>query len=103
LADLGIAPGESMNIIVLGYDNYFTGWVTDYIDDGGNMILYTPGVPRFYTDTFSAIAAPGGSASVGVARWSPGDEDSPSQTGFLLFHRQAASKRWTDEVHVTVP
>jgi len=96
-----------MNIIVWGYDNYFTGWATDYIADGDFLILYTPGIPRFSTDTFSALAAPGDSAPVTVWRepfWSElGDWYSPSQTGFLLFHRQAASKRWTDEVHVTLP
>lgn len=108
LADLGIGLGDSMKIVVWGYDNYFTDWTTDYIADGPNLIRYTPGLSRFYTDPpYTATAVPGDSASVAVWRepvWSElGDWYSPSQTGFLLFHRQAATKRWTDEVRVTLP
>lgn len=107
LSDLGLTLGDSMQMIVWGYDNYFTGWVTDWITDGPDLILYTPGLPRFYADAFTVAAPPGGSGLLGIWRepfWSQwGDIWSPSHTGFLLFHRQATTRRWTDEIRVTLP
>lgn len=107
LSDLGIGLGDPMQIIVWGYDNYFTGWTTDYIADGSYLILYTPGLPRFVTGPQTLSAASGASVELAVERdpvWGPLAElYSPSHTGILLFHRQAATRRWTDEIHVTVP
>ncbi|MCZ7634755.1 MAG: S8 family serine peptidase [Verrucomicrobia bacterium] len=107
LSDLGIGLGDPMQIIVWGYDNYFTGWTTDYIADGAYLILYTPGVPRFDAGPQSLSAAAGARAALAVRRdpvWGPlADLYSPSHTGLLLLHRQAASRRWTDEIEVTVP
>jgi hypothetical protein len=107
LSDLGMVPGDPMQMIVWGYDNYFTGWATDYLADDPYLILYTPFVPRFFPGAATVSAAPGASTSLLIERdpfWSPsGDDWSPSHTGLLLFHRQAATRRWTDEIRVTMP
>jgi subtilisin family serine protease len=107
LSDLGIDLYAPMNIVVWGYDNYFTGWTTDVIADGPYMIRYTPGLPRFFGAPETLLADPGASAELRLERdpvLSPfGDLWSPSHTGVLLFHRQAATRRWTDEIQVTVP
>lgn len=106
-SDLGLALFEYMDIVVLAYDNYFTGWVTDFIADGAYLIRYAPDLPRFFADAQTLAAAPGASAELQIVRypiWSfLGDIWSPSHLGVLLCHRQAASRRWTDEIRVTVP
>jgi hypothetical protein len=107
LSALGLDDlGYPLQMAVWGYDNYFTGLPTDLITDGDLLILYTPGLPRFWADTLETDVPAGGTVEVQVQRdaWSViGDEWSPSHTGFQLVHRQAAAKRWTDEVRVTVP
>ena len=108
LALLGMEDwGEPMEIVVFGYDNYFTGAITDILADGPYWILYTPGIPRFFVDGptlgLRVTIPQHGTRSLPVGYLPEGDLWSPSQTGFQLFHRQAAPKRWTDEVQVVLP
>jgi hypothetical protein len=107
LALLGMeGMGEPLEMLVLGYDNYFTGAITDIIADGPYWILYTPGIPRFWVDgpTFGyEVRVPQHRSRAIRVRYLPaGDLWSPSQTGFQLIHRQATPKRWTDEIQVIV-
>lgn len=95
-----------LNMEVYGYDNYFTGFVSDYMSDGPFYFRYTPSQPRFYAGAptwgFDVPTAPAGTTALDVFRWSGGDMGSPSHKGLLLLHRDATPKRWTDEIPVTV-
>lgn len=98
---------EPMELLVLGYDNYYTGAITDILADGPYWILYTPSVPRFRVEGPThgfGVAIPQHRHRMLRVRYLPGgDLWSPSHTGFQLFHRQATPKRWTDEIKVILP
>lgn len=105
LAGLGVPDlGYPMNIEVYAVDDYFTGLATDLITDGPYQILYTPGAPRFYVSgppgTFGVTVPKGGTTTLPVMHSTLGDYWSPSQYGLMLFHRQAAPKRWSDAVTI---
>ena len=105
LAGLGVPDlGYPLNIVVYAIDDYFTGYATDLITDGPYQILYTPGAPRFYVSgppgSFGVTVPQGGTTSLPVTHSNLGDVWSPSQHGLMLFHRQAAPKRWSDAVTI---
>jgi hypothetical protein len=86
LAAMGLTPSSQFTFTVLGYDNYFTGTVTDYIE---NMTV-TLGTPRYVDGGVPpAGVAPRGSATLAIAEVPGGDTASPSQTGLLLLYRDA--------------
>lgn len=86
LAAMGLTPGSQFTFTVLGYDNYFTGAVTDYIE---NMTV-TLGTPRYVGGGVPPTGvAPHGTANLTVAEVPGGDVASPSQSGLLLLYRDA--------------
>lgn len=95
LADIGVAPGSSIAFSVYAFDNYFTGALTDAIE---NMV-YTPGTPRFAASEIAPIP-PRGRARVTVTAVAGGAAASPSQTGFLLQYRHSDTSRESQTVLV---
>jgi hypothetical protein len=85
LAALGLTPTSQFAFSVLAYDNYFSGFVTDYIE---NMV-YTSGLPRFYTAAASYTVPAGGSLALLVEASLDGETASPSQSGLLFLYRDA--------------
>jgi hypothetical protein len=104
-ASIGITPGTKFRFSVLAWDNYFTGAVTDLIE---NMTV-TLGTPKWDITSGTGIVgsarsdfavAPKAQASLDIAPIAGGDVASPSQQGFLLMYRDAASSREADAVFV---
>jgi hypothetical protein len=98
LAALGLTPASTFDFLVLAYDNYFTGAVTDVIEG----MTFTPGTPRFAIADGSISGGVGGNSTVGLPTTAPagGATASPSQTGFLLLYR-ANEGREAQTVKVT--
>ncbi|MBI5069711.1 MAG: S8 family serine peptidase [Deltaproteobacteria bacterium] len=94
-AAVGLAPGQGFDFSVYAFDNYFTGALTDAIE---NMV-YTPGTPRWVAGDIAPIA-PGQKARVSVTEVAGGAAASPSQTGFLLQYRHSAANRESQAVLV---
>jgi hypothetical protein len=86
LADLGVSGDTALGLSVYAFDNYFTGNVTDAIE---NMV-YTPSKPQFAaTGLPDAGIAPHAKAKLAVTAPAGGAAASPSQTGFLLQYRDS--------------
>jgi len=86
LADLGVTADTTLNLSVYAFDNYFTGNMTDAIE---NMV-YTPSKPRFAaTGLPDAGIAPRAKAKLSVTAPAGGAAASPSQTGLLLQYRDS--------------
>ncbi len=77
---LNITPSTKLNFSVYAFDNYFTGNLTDFVEN----MTYTPGTPRFTAADLTVPA--GGSAALAVQSVAGGDAASPSQSGLLLFY-----------------
>ncbi len=83
---LGITPASKITFSVYAFDNYFTGNLTDFVEN----MTYTPGTPRY---TAADVVVPaGGSSSVTVQSVVGGDTASPSQSGLLLFYSDGRRK-----------
>jgi subtilisin family serine protease len=96
LADLGITNLEQpIRISVYAYDNYFTGFLTDSIE---NMV-YVPGLPKYLPSDFAPVVPANSTIPLGVFEV-PGGEVSTSQTGLLLLYRDAKAKAEADAVKV---
>ena len=88
LSAIGLTPGTKFDFSVLAFDNYFTGFATDAIQN----MTYTPSTPRFVGSGIPATGVPaGGSSTLTVQSVPGGDAASPSQTGLLLLYRDAKS------------
>nr|PZN78395.1 MAG: peptidase S8 [Pseudomonadota bacterium] len=99
LSVMGLTPTSTFSFTVYAYDNYFTGLVSDVIE---NMV-YTPAFPRFFVPDAPADGVPAGGFSVLTVEHIPeGDEASPSQTGLLLMYRDAPTNREAEAVKVDV-
>jgi len=86
LADLGITADATLRLSVYAFDNYFTGNLTDAIE---NMV-YTPSKPRFAaTGLPDAGIAPHAKVKLTVTAPAGGAAASPSQTGLLLQYRDS--------------
>jgi len=82
---------------VFAFDNYFTGVLTDAIED----ITYTPATPRFVGSGVPATGVPaGGSSTLTILGVPGGDVASPSQTGLLLMYRDGKIKHEADGIRV---
>jgi hypothetical protein len=112
LAALGLTPASSFDFVVLAFDNYFTGALTDEIGDvtadaAGVLHLVSPmtystGAPRFTGSGLPATGVPAhGTSALSVAAVAGGDAASPSQTGLLLLFRDSDPKRESKAVQVT--
>jgi minor extracellular serine protease Vpr len=104
-ASLGLAAGTQFRFSVYAFDDYFTGALTDSIE---NMTV-TLGTPKWDIPNGTGIVgsarsdfavAPKTAASLDVTAIAGGDVASPSQQGFLLMYRDAASSREADAVFV---
>jgi minor extracellular serine protease Vpr len=90
LSVMGLTPSSKFTFDVLAYDNYFTGNVTDVIE---NMTV-TLGTPRYFASGIPAGGVPaGGSATLTVQEVPGGATASPSQSGLLLLYRDARAKQ----------
>lgn len=105
LASLGLTAGTKFRFSVFAFDDYFTGALTDSIE---NMTV-TLGTPKWDIPNGTGIVgsarsdfavAPKTAASLDVTAIAGGDLASPSQQGFLLMYRDAASSREADAVFV---
>ena len=88
---------QKIKFSVYAFDNYFTGVLKDSIVG----MTHTPGQPKYAT-TGSTFSLPVGVAGgVPVSAVAGGATASPSQTGFLLHHRDGKTGRESDLVTVT--
>jgi len=92
---LNITPSTKLNFSVYAFDNYFTGTLTDFVEN----MTYTPGTPRF---TAADVTVPaGGSRPLLVQSVAGGDAASPSQSGLLLFYSDGRRKNEAETIRVT--
>ena len=96
---IGVASlDQKINFMVLAFDNYFTGDLMDSIGPMG----FTASAPKYDTPDGNVLSLPVGAAgAVSVSKSAAGAAASPSQSGFLLLHRNARSGRESDVVTVT--
>ena len=101
LADLGLTPGQKFNFSVFAFDNYFTGDLTDSIQD----MTFTLSTPRFATDGgkgFGSFSIPiGASGPITITKVPGGEAASPSQIGVLFLYPDAKSGLDADAIIVT--
>jgi hypothetical protein len=94
LAALGMTPSTKFRFSVYAFDNYFTGELTDSIEN----MTYTPDKPRF---TAAGVVVPaGGDASTTVQAVAGGEAASPSQMGLLLMYSSGPNKNEAETVKV---
>lgn len=97
LAAVGLKPDSQFSFSVLAGDNYFTGNITDAIEN----MTYTPGTPRFVATGVPTGGIPaGGSSTLAVQEVAGGATASPSQTGLLLLYRDAPLKQEAEIINV---
>jgi subtilisin family serine protease len=87
MSALGITSGTTFRFSIRTYDNYFTGFYTDAIE---NMV-FTLNTPKWASSALNGSVAPSSSASIAVTSVAGGAAKSPSQIGFLLMYRDAAA------------
>jgi subtilisin family serine protease len=80
---MGLTPDSKFTFSVYAFDNYFTGNLTDAIE---NMV-FTPSAPRFATDAGQVVVPVGATVQTSVAALPGGEAASPSQQGLLLMYR----------------
>jgi hypothetical protein len=86
LSAVGLTPGTKFNYSVFAFDNYFTGNLTDSIEN----MTFTLGTPKFALSGPMTFTVPaGGKTSLGVSSVAGGAAASPSQLGFQLLYRDA--------------
>ena len=91
-AALGLTFGSTFTFSVYAYDNYFTGNITDAIEN----MTFTGGTPRFASPTFFDTVPASGEFNVDITAVPGGDVTSPSQTGLLIMYRNAEGKSRKD-------
>lgn len=96
LSAVGLTPSTTFTFSVFAFDNYFTGNVTDSIEN----MKYTGNTPRFAASTLFDVVPAGGDFTLDVVAVPGGDVKSPSQTGFLLMYRNAEGKARKDAAKV---
>lgn len=89
---IGITSGTTFDFSVYAYDNYFTGNLTDAIED----MTYTLDTPRYAASAWSGAVPASSIGALGVAAVPGGDVKSPSQSGLLLLYRDAQGKSRSD-------
>jgi subtilisin family serine protease len=95
LEAVGLAEGSQFDFDVLGVDWYFTGNVTDSIED----MTFTVGTPKYTSaDTVEVPAFRAGSLEITAV--DGGAEASPSQTGMLLLWRDGEQGREATTIQV---
>jgi subtilisin family serine protease len=93
MSAVGLTPSSKFRYSVYAFDNYFTGNLTDAIEN----MTFTLGTPRFSLDQPSSFTVPASTIlSVHVANVPGGDVASPSQLGFQLLYRDAKASDGND-------
>lgn len=102
LSVLGLTATSTVDWVPAAWDNYFTGNFSDFIFDEENFFLrHTLGQLRYVVPgSQTKTVAMGGTIPLEVLAGPSGESPSPSQTGFLLVHRQAVPERGSDIVEV---
>ncbi|HEY5753470.1 MAG TPA: S8 family serine peptidase [Chthoniobacterales bacterium] len=95
----GISYTTPLTISVYAWDNYFTGYFTDGIEN----MRYTPIYPKFLPTSWSFTVAQDASTTLGVVYDSLSEVDSPSQSGLLLLFDDAKAKVEAQAITVKVP
>jgi subtilisin family serine protease len=86
LAVIGATESTTLNLSVYAYDNYFSGNMTDAIEN----MTYTPSAPRFAATGLPDAGIPShSSGALSVTAVAGGAAASPSQTGLLLQYRDS--------------
>ena len=89
LAALGLTSTSQFDFSVFAFDNYFTGKLTDSIEN----MTFSFAAPRFTGTGLPATGVPaGGTATLTVNEVAGGAAASPSQAGLLLLYRDAAGR-----------
>jgi hypothetical protein len=97
MSALGITPASKITFSVYAFDNYFTGNLTDAVEN----MTYTPGTPR-YTTAANPITVPaGGSSALAVQSVAGGAAASPSQSGLLLFYSDGRRRNEAQTITVS--
>jgi hypothetical protein len=95
LSAIGLAPGTQFRFSVYAIDNYFTGAITDAIEN----MDYTLASPAFAADGGpSLLLAAGSKGTLKVAKVPGGDLASPSQKGLLLLYRDGQPRQEADVI-----
>lgn len=90
LADLGLTPTSQFTFAVAAFDNYFTGNLTDVIE---NMRV-TPGTLRYVPVNGYTLTIPANEiAPLTIGTPAGGSTASPSQRGFLILVRNQMTER----------
>ena len=93
MAAVGLTPSTKFRYSVYAFDNYFTGALTDAIE---NMTM-TTGTPRFTFGAASSFTVPKTTIqSINISNNPGGDTASPSQLGFQLLYRDAKASEGGD-------
>jgi hypothetical protein len=95
---LGITPGSKVTFSVYAFDNYFTGWLTDAVEN----MTFTAGTPRYtVAGSLPTLSVPASnSGNLPVQAVPGGGAASPSQSGFLLMYRDGAPGREMEAIPV---
>lgn len=97
LSALGLTPSTTFDFSVYAGDNYFTGALTDGIE---NMTV-TLGTPKYVGSGVPAAGVPvGGTSTLLIQALPGGDAASPSQTGLLLMYRDGKIKKEADAIRI---
>jgi hypothetical protein len=97
LSAMGLNPTSTFDFSVFAFDNYFTGSLTDAIEN----MTFTPIQPKFTASGVPSGGVPvGGSSQLNIQAVPGGATASPSQTGILLMYRDGRSQREADAIHV---
>lgn len=83
LSALGLTPSTQFDFSVFAFDNYFTGSLTDAIED----MTYTLDTPLAVVSQPTGAVPANGNLTLNVQLVPGGAEASPSQIGLLIFHR----------------
>jgi hypothetical protein len=85
----GLTTTVPFSFSVFAFDNYFTGKLTDSIEN----MTFTLATPRFTASGVPATGVPvGGSSVLTVNAVAGGEAASPSQKGLLLLYRDAGKR-----------
>ena len=84
---LGIAAGQMFSFDVYAFDNYFTGAMTDAIED----MSFTYGQPEYLVDDYIEVPKNGKATLTATVNEDAGES---TQTGLLLRHLSAATDDW---------
>jgi len=95
---MGLTPGSKFTFSVYAFDNYFTGNVTDAVEN----MTFTTGTPRYAVGgSLPTFAVPAGTSStLPVQAVADGATASPSQSGLLLMYRDGTPGREAEAIPV---